>query len=408
MLRSPFNHLRQLPQYANNSVMVVEGTSAETVEALRLADRFLTRHPRIGVTLVSLSEDTAPLAPTGMPRHLVKLRSPKPGLTRALLDATNPGLLLFGGLPDKRSLSLHHAAHARGCALALVTSEPITSTTRQQLCARYAFDHIFDNSGDYRSAVEDEKIKALRDLTRRQVRNVAFSRRRKTVIDWIAAPFDRRRFPGIDSLEQLNRLLGNPATLMCLGNGPSSESPELSRMPFDALFRVNSRWAARGRLLNPDLIFTNQQMAVRRLRPRVGFVVRSAADQQYLRWKLRWRVRHLRLGAADHLHLHRTADCCDVVPSTGLLMLSAAVALQPKRMIVAGIDLFSDKSGAYPGDNRTLNAYSLDHDRDTERRLLIALLDRYHGELIVVGDVLRAAIADRSDSRNHALESVHP
>ena len=55
-------------------------------------------------------------------------------------------------------------------------------------------------------------------------------------------------------------------------------------------------------------------------------------------------------------------------------MIATAVALQPRRLIIAGIDMFSDPSGAYPGDDSTPNAYVLVHDADLERRFIMETL----------------------------------
>ena len=51
--------------------------------------------------------------------------------------------------------------------------------------------------------------------------------------------FGRQR---IDGWEEMRRLLGRPKTILCLGNGPTSELPVLAEIPHDCLFRVNWRW----------------------------------------------------------------------------------------------------------------------------------------------------------------------
>jgi hypothetical protein len=71
-------------------------------------------------------------------------------------------------------------------------------------------------------------------------------------------------------------------------------------------------------------------------------------------------------------------------------MLATAVALRPKRLIVAGIDLFQHPQGSYPGDSRTPNAYSPGHSRDKELAFILQLLGRYRGELVILSEVLRA------------------
>ena len=52
------------------------------------------------------------------------------------------------------------------------------------------------------------------------------------------------------------RRLGEPKSILCLGNGPSSEDAGVERAGFDCLFRVNWIWQRRTRHSNPDVVFT--------------------------------------------------------------------------------------------------------------------------------------------------------
>ena len=74
-------------------------------------------------------------------------------------------------------------------------------------------------------------------------------------------------------------------------------------------------------------------------------------------------------------------------------MVALAVALGPRRLVVAGIDLFGDARGAYPGDSSTPNAYGMFHSRAAEQAAIVGLLRHYPGELVVVGNVLRQALS---------------
>ena len=58
------------------------------------------------------------------------------------------------------------------------------------------------------------------------------------------------------SLADLKARLGNPCTIICLGNGPSSEDPKLADFGDATLFRVNWNWRGRGWLTTPDVVFT--------------------------------------------------------------------------------------------------------------------------------------------------------
>src|SRR5690606_36999326 len=66
----------------------------------------------------------------------------------------------------------------------------------------------------------------------------------------------------IDDLAGLRAALGHPGTILCLGNGPSSEDPEVGRVAYDCLFRVNDLWLKRGLLTRPHMVFTGSKGAL--------------------------------------------------------------------------------------------------------------------------------------------------
>ncbi len=76
---------------------------------------------------------------------------------------------------------------------------------------------------------QDWRVPSLRDLGGR-------SRLWKTA----ARPLMTRR---IDSWETLRERLGDPKSVLCLGNGPSSEDHRLESLAHDCLMRVNWRWS---------------------------------------------------------------------------------------------------------------------------------------------------------------------
>jgi hypothetical protein len=82
----------------------------------------------------------------------------------------------------------------------------------------------------------------------------------RAIVAALGSPRLRRLFAfraqRIESLEAFRQALGDPRTIMCLGNGPSSESPALEDMAYDSLFRVNHRWRTRGFLTDPHVVFT--------------------------------------------------------------------------------------------------------------------------------------------------------
>ena len=69
-------------------------------------------------------------------------------------------------------------------------------------------------------------------------------------------------------------------------------------------------------------------------------------------------------------------------------MIALAVALEPKRIIIAGVDLFRHPEGSYPGDNTTPNAYKPAHSPEKELAFMFHSLDRFAGECVIFGEIL--------------------
>ena len=200
-----------------------------------------------------------------------------------------------------------------------------------------------------------------------------------------------RRCHRLRSIGELAAHLSRPRTLLCLGNGPSSEDPALASMPHDALFRVNHSWKGRGFLAKPDIVFCGGKPTMRAIDDAAfGRQTESAAvalgSNRLFSPSMR---RAVYFNANDMTDSLREFDWGHLRPTNGASMLATAVALAPERLIVAGIDLFSDPAGSYPGDSATENAYSPGHSRDRELAFLLALLDLYRGDLVIVGAVLK-------------------
>lgn len=213
----------------------------------------------------------------------------------------------------------------------------------------------------------------------------------------IAAGFDRpmwRRVLGlrarrIDSLDELRATLGNPHTILCLGSGPSSEDPSLAEAKFDCLFRVNHRWLDRGLLCQPDMVFTGQKRTLFTLRgPIFAFQTRRAEGQLVTHQVFNPLCGRMRFVTLERLAILPGLDWDGIRPTNGATMLATAVALRPRRLIVAGIDLFADPAGAYPGDNQTPNAYVPVHEPGLEADFILRTLAAYDGELVILGKVL--------------------
>lgn len=197
--------------------------------------------------------------------------------------------------------------------------------------------------------------------------------------------------------DELFEALGRPETVFCLGTGPSSADPILRTMAYDVLFRVNRKWAGKSVFDKPDMVFTARQSVMVATENAI-FGVRSHASELRV---VRTRGFDPRRGASRFARADLIAPALEAYdwgafrPTNGAAMLAVSVALQPKRLIVAGIDMYSHPDGAYPGDAATPNAFAPAHDPATEREFLLQRLEAYRGELIIVGDTLREAFEAR-------------
>lgn len=204
----------------------------------------------------------------------------------------------------------------------------------------------------------------------------------------------------MESVEELRSALREPRTILCLGNGPSSENPALKEMAHDSLFRVNYRWLERGFLVEPDIVFTGSDKALAAVRGAIFGLSSMEIETMLLRkWLLRRPLRRLTYFSPERAGVLPANAGRAFNPTNGVIMLATAVALQPRRLIVGGIDLFQDPKGAYPGDVMTPNAYAAAHERSMELRLILEILARYRGELVIVGDILRRHWEDREPTR---------
>ena len=76
-------------------------------------------------------------------------------------------------------------------------------------------------------------------------------------------------------------------------------------------------------------------------------------------------------------------------------MVATAVGLQPQRLILAGIDLYLDPRGRYPGDSTPENDFPQMHSREVELDVLDRVLASFGGETLIVSEPLRTALATR-------------
>jgi hypothetical protein len=189
--------------------------------------------------------------------------------------------------------------------------------------------------------------------------------------------------PEIADLDTLRDRLSNPASILCLGNGPTSEGPDIP-LNCDRLFRVNWVWRDRGFLIEPDVVFTGDPDApAPGGRAIVGFPT-GAEAQQILR-NYPTPVDWFKVPSLLRGHRPRRDR---FMPTNGALMIAVAVALAPRRLVISGIDLYLHPQGKYPGGAENHNTYDAIHSRETDITFMRYALSLYQGELAVLSDAL--------------------
>lgn len=194
----------------------------------------------------------------------------------------------------------------------------------------------------------------------------------------------------IDDWDELRERLARPRSILCLGNGPSSEDPRLLRLEHDCLIRSNWRWRDRGFLDRPQMVFVGDPATLHRVPPCVFGIWSVELERGML-------LRHLVVrgpAAMEFVTLERISPLAarsrwPSRPSNGALSIVAAAALAPERLVIGGMDLFLHPGGRYAGAERMRNAYSSAHDRDTEVAIVDLALRDFRGEVVILSDVLR-------------------
>jgi hypothetical protein len=197
--------------------------------------------------------------------------------------------------------------------------------------------------------------------------------------------------PEIADLETLRDRLGHPATTLCLGNGPTSEGPDIP-LNFDCLFRVNWVWRDREFLVEPDVVFTGDPDEPT---PGSGAIIgfpTEAEAQQILRnypTPTDW----FKVSSLLRYHKPRRDH---FMPTNGALMIAVAVALAPRRLVISGIDLYLHPQGKYPGGGENHNTYDAIHSRETDITFMRYALSLYQGELAILSNALSRELSSET------------
>lgn len=197
----------------------------------------------------------------------------------------------------------------------------------------------------------------------------------------------------IATLADLKSRLGAPGTVVCLGNGPSSEDARLAGYEGAALFRVNWIWLERGRMASPDVVFTGDPDVVRLAREPIVIFPTEAEGKPILRGY--GAARSARLPGYAFLDRFEpsVADMAAArIPTNGALMVAVAARLQPSRLVVAGIDLYRHPRGKYAGPADNADGYTSRHGEAVDLVVIGSALRDFRGELHILSDNLRGAL----------------
>jgi 3-deoxy-D-manno-octulosonic-acid transferase len=242
-----------------------------------------------------------------------------------------------------------------------------------------AISSMLPDSPELPNVAQDWKVPTLRDRGGRS-----------RVWRMMAPALMKKR---VDSWKELSTSLGNPRSVLCLGNGPSSEDPRVAGFQHDCLIRVNWRWKTRGFLTNPQIVFVGDPATVHRVHDTVFGIWNTPLEFGIL---LRHLITHGPM-AMNYFTMDRISPIVrdhtwPARPTNGALMIAAGAALAPDRLIIAGIDLYLHPDGRYPGDLLSNNQYAAAHSRDTDLAIIRSSLAQYRGELVIISDLLRKAL----------------
>ena len=183
------------------------------------------------------------------------------------------------------------------------------------------------------------------------------------------------------SIAALKDVLGSPTTILCLGNGPSSEDAALDRYADATLFRVNWTWRERGKFRRPNAVFTaDPDLPPDGPQPVLVFPRATGGRLVLAQHILAFRPPRGGYLFADELSPVMADMKAAVVPTNGALMIACAVALKPRRLVIAGMDLYRHPQGRYPGSD-AVEGYARGHSAECDLALISGALAGFAGEV---------------------------
>ncbi|MEP9386456.1 hypothetical protein [Mesorhizobium sp. KR9-304] len=196
----------------------------------------------------------------------------------------------------------------------------------------------------------------------------------------------------IATMTALGEALGSPDTILCLGNGPTSEDPAVGAYADATLFRVNWTWRARGRMTLPAAVFT----ADPDLPPEGSKAVLIFPRASIGRLVLTQHLLALRPPPAGYLFADELSPAvadlrAPVIPTNGALMIAVAAALRPRRLAIAGMDLYRHPEGRYPGSD-AVEGYARGHSAGCDLAAIGKALENFAGDVAILSPNLAAAL----------------
>lgn len=194
------------------------------------------------------------------------------------------------------------------------------------------------------------------------------------------------------SVDALKDALGSPDTILCLGNGPTSEEPTLSVYSDATLFRVNWTWRARGRMTRPSTVFTaDPDLPPGGLNTILVFPNAASGKLVLAQHLLAMRLPRAGYLFADTLSPPIADLAALVTPTNGALMIAVAAQLQPRRLAIAGMDLYRHPKGRYPGSD-AVEGYARGHSAECDLAVIGKALAGFSGEVEILSPNLAAAL----------------
>jgi hypothetical protein len=370
------------PPRGKSILICIEGPPSDWID--NFMRNFRESNPRENVFLLDGDMPTLPLAGGDSLPYPIPLF----GVTRRFLRRLRARVILVdkGVTPPRKFLSSALVNDVSIAYLEIPPDRNPSGRTHAMSPGQSPSAKIVGGLKDYEG---QESVAVIAPLLAREMEAYINLKKRMKFFLWERVTFRlyAKRLHKLTSFAEINASLGNPESILCLGNGPSSEDARLSILEHDAIFRVNHRWLDRGLFTAADAIFTGALDSVLHFGKDALYIfIENERSMRIIR-KAKKKIQRLSFTNAEDLGFP-VEEFYPYQPTNGLIMIYVAVNLRPDKLIIAGIDLYRDPRGCYPGETSTPNVYTSGHDEDRELDLMLCLLASYQGNLTIIGDGL--------------------